>query len=118
MLVGDAEERVTQALVRSGPLGVRLTRVRRTRRAGPAARGADGCGHGLPRRRLYTLLSRLELADAEFLGPVPVGERRGRAPELDVRAVVRVPRTRGAALARALSARPHERKARAQNVLL
>ena len=55
-----------------------------------------------PRDAVDTLLSRLDLADAEILGPVPVDAAEHDALEPGVRALVRVPRTGGASLARAL----------------
>ncbi|MDQ0374503.1 primosomal protein N' [Cellulomonas humilata] len=111
VLVGDAEERVTQALVRWDPSGYasRELAERAELALPPAVRMAAVTGS---RDAVDTLLSRLDLADAEILGPVPVGVAEQGALEPDVRAVVRVPRTRGAALARALSASLAVRSAR------
>ena len=111
VLVGDAEERVTQALVRWDPSGYasRELAERAELALPPAVRMAAVTG---PRDAVDTLLSRLDLADAEILGPVPVDAAEQDALEPDVRALVRVPRTGGAALARALSASLAVRSAR------
>ncbi|KQY25660.1 primosomal protein N' [Cellulomonas sp. Root485] len=111
VLVGDAEERVTQALVRWDPSGYasRELAERAELALPPAVRMASVTG---PRDAVDTLLSRLDLADAEILGPVPVDAGDQDALEPGVRALVRVPRAGGAALARALSASLAVRSAR------
>jgi primosomal protein N' (replication factor Y) len=111
VLVGDAEERVTQALVRWDPVGYasRELAERAELALPPAVRMAAVTG---TRDAVDTLLARLDLADAEILGPVPVGEAETGALEPDVRALVRVPRTAGPALARALAASSAVRSAR------
>ncbi|GEL97183.1 putative primosomal protein N' [Cellulomonas terrae] len=111
VLVGDAEERATQALVRWDPAGYasRELAERVELALPPAVRIASVTG---PRDAVDTLVSRLDLADAEILGPVPVDSAEHDALEPAVRALVRVPRTAGAALARALSASLAVRSAR------
>lgn len=111
VLVGDAEERATQALVRWDPSGYasRELAERAELALPPAVRMAAVTG---PRDAVDTVLSRLELAGAEILGPVPVGEPEAGALEPDVRAIVRVPRPQGAALARGLAASLAVRSAR------
>ncbi|WP_146925565.1 primosomal protein N' [Cellulomonas xylanilytica] len=111
VLVGDAEERVTQALVRWDPSGYasRELAERVELALPPAVRMASVTG---PRDAVDILLSRLDLADAEILGPVPVDAAEQDALEPAVRALVRVPRAGGAALARALSASLAVRSAR------
>lgn len=111
VLVGDAEERVTQALVRWDPSGYasRELAERVELALPPAVRMASVSG---PRDAVDTVLSRLGLADAEILGPVPVDAAAQDVLEPGVRALVRVPRTGGAALARALSASLSVRSAR------
>lgn len=111
VLVGDAEERVTQALVRWDPAGYasRELAERAELALPPAVRIAAVTG---PRDAVDTLLGRLDLPDAEILGPVPVGAAEPGALEPDVRALVRVPRPGGAVLARALAASLAVRSAR------
>lgn len=111
VLVGDAEERATQALVRWDPAGYasRELAERSELALPPAVRMASVTG---PRDAVDTLVSRLDLADAEILGPVPVDAADHDALEPAVRALVRVPRTGGAALARALAASLAVRSAR------
>ena len=111
VLVGDAEERVTQALVRWDPSGYasRELAERVELALPPAVRMASVTG---TRDAVDTLLSRLDLADAEILGPVPVDAPEHDALEPGVRALVRVPRAGGASLARALSASLAVRSAR------
>ncbi|KQS97684.1 primosomal protein N' [Cellulomonas sp. Leaf395] len=111
VLVGDAEERVTQALVRWDPSGYasRELAERVELALPPAVRMASVTG---PRDAVDTLLSRLDLADAEILGPVPVDAPEHDALEPAVRALIRVPRAGGASLARALSASLAVRSAR------
>ncbi|WP_421736102.1 primosomal protein N' [Cellulomonas sp.] len=111
VLVGDAEERVTQALVRWDPAGYasRELAERAELALPPAVRIAAVTG---PRDAVDTLLARLDVADAEILGPVPVGVAEEGSLEPDVRALVRVPRTSGAALARSLAASLAVRSAR------
>ncbi|NUU17682.1 primosomal protein N' [Cellulomonas humilata] len=111
VLVGDAEERVTQALVRWDPAGYasRELAERAELALPPAVRIAAVTG---PRDAVDTLLARLDVPDAEILGPVPVGAAEEGALEPDVRALVRVPRSSGAPLARSLAASLAVRSAR------
>ncbi|WP_456824790.1 primosomal protein N' [Cellulomonas sp. P5_E12] len=111
VLVGDAEERATQALVRWDPAGYasRELAERVELALPPSVRMAAVTG---PRDAVDTLLARLDLPDAEVLGPVPVREAEAGALEPDVRAIVRVPRSRGAALAKAVAASLAVRSAR------
>jgi primosomal protein N' (replication factor Y) len=111
VLVGDAEERATQALVRWDPAGYASRELgeRVELALPPAVRMAAATG---PRDAVDTLLARLDLEDAEVLGPVPAGEAEQGALEAEVRALVRVPRASGAALARALAASLAVRSAR------
>ncbi len=111
VLVGDAEERATQALVRWDPAGYAARELgeRAELALPPAVRMAAVTG---PRDAVDTLLGRLDLPEAEILGPVPVGAAEQGALEADVRALVRVPRAAGAALARAVAASLAVRSAR------
>ncbi|MBO3102680.1 primosomal protein N' [Cellulomonas fengjieae] len=111
VLVGDAEERATQALVRWDPAGYasRELAERVELALPPTVRMAAVTG---PRDAVDTLLGRLDLPDAEVLGPVPTGEAEKGALEPDVRALVRVSRASGAALARALASSLAVRSAR------
>lgn len=111
VLVGDAEERATQALVRWDPSGYasRELAERAELALPPAVRMAAVTG---PRDAVDTLLARLDVPDAEILGPVPAGEPEAGALEPDVRAIVRVPRAHGASLARALASSLAVRSAR------
>ncbi len=114
LLVGDAPERPTQALVRWDPAGLAARESQERVELGlpPAVRVAAVTG---PRDAVDVLLSRLGLDDADVLGPVPVpGPARASSTALepDVRALVRVPRGRGAALARAVATSMAVRSAR------
>lgn len=115
LLVGDAPERPTQALVRWDPAGLaeRESAERAELGLPPAVRVAAVTG---PRDAVEALVGRIELDDVDVLGPVPVPATSGKGPstalEPDVRALVRVPRTRGAALARAVAASLATRSAR------
>ncbi|AEE46100.1 primosomal protein N' [Cellulomonas fimi] len=115
LLVGDAPERPTQALVRWDPAGLAARESAERAELGlpPAVRVAAVTG---PRDAVEALLARVDVEGAEVLGPVPVptapapGELAVLEP--DVRALVRVPRARGAALARAVAASLAVRSAR------
>ncbi len=110
LLVGDAEERATQALVRWDPAGYasRELAERTELDLPPAVRIASVTG---PRDAVDTLVGRLDVAGLEVLGPVPV-DTPSESLEPEVRALVRVPRNQGAVLARALAASQAVRSAR------
>jgi primosomal protein N' (replication factor Y) len=110
LLVGDAEERATQALVRWDPTGYASRElVERAELAlPPTVRIASVTG---PRDAVDTFVARLDVPQLEVLGPVPV-EAREESLEPEVRALVRVPRPQGAALARSLAASAAVRSAR------
>ncbi|WP_426595937.1 primosomal protein N' [Cellulomonas sp. McL0617] len=110
LLVGDAEERATQALVRWDPAGYASRELgeRAALALPPIVRIASVTG---PRDAVDTLVGRLDVPQLEVLGPVPV-DSRTEALEQEVRALVRVPRTQGAALARSLAASQAVRSAR------
>ena len=93
LLVGDAEERATQALVRWDPAGYasRELAERAELALPPAVRIASVTG---PRDAVDTLVVALDVPELEVLGPVPV-ETRTDALEHEVRALVRVPRAPG-----------------------
>lgn len=110
LVVGDGEERVTQALVRWDPAGYAARELdeRAELRLPPAVRVATVTG---PREAVTALVARVD--DVEVLGPVPVeGPPPRGALVPDVRAVLRVPRARGAALAAGLRASLAVRSAR------
>jgi primosomal protein N' (replication factor Y) len=112
LLVGDAEVRAAQALVRWDPAGlaVRELEERTQLSLPPAVRIAAVTG---PRDAVQAVVGRLELPSAQVLGPVVVpGTGEPGAFEPDVRALVRVPRADGAALARAVAASAAVRSAR------
>lgn len=112
LLVGDAEVRAAQALVRWDPAGLaaRELEERTALELPPAVRLAAVTG---PRDAVQAVVGRLELPSAQVLGPVVVpGSGRPGALEADVRALVRVPRAQGAVLARALAASAAVRSAR------
>ena len=110
VVVGDGEERVTQALVRWDPAGYAARELDERAELGlpPAVRVATVTG---PREAVAAVVARVQ--DVEVLGPVPVAgpPRRGELVP-DVRAVLRVPRARGAALAAGLRASLAVRSAR------
>ena len=103
LLVGDAEERVTQSLVRWDPVGLasRELAERVALALPPAVRMAAVVGR---RDAVLAVVRRIEVPGLDVLGPVPVDERSPGALEPDVRAVLRVPRAGGNALAQALAA--------------
>ena len=103
LLVGDAEERVTQSLVRWDPVGLasRELAERVELALPPAVRMAAVVGR---RDAVLAVVRRVEVPGLDVLGPVPVDERSPGALEPDVRAVLRVPRAGGTALARSLAA--------------
>jgi primosomal protein N' (replication factor Y) len=119
LLVGDAAERPTQALVRWDPVGLaeRELAERAEVHLPPAVRVAELTG---TREVVAAVLSRVELPPGgDVLGPVPVPESLAPGAtavqaSLDppVRALVRVPVGDGAALARALAASAAVRSAR------
>jgi primosomal protein N' (replication factor Y) len=106
--VGESTEPVLQALVRWDPAGhaQRELAERLSAHLPPASRLATVTGSD---EAITSVLDSLELPDvAEVLGPVPVDDparpaTRQADPPL-VRVVVRVPRTHGAELSRALVA--------------
>ncbi|WP_051640143.1 primosomal protein N' [Cellulomonas sp. URHE0023] len=110
LLVGDAEERATQAFVRWDPAGYASRELaERTELAlPPTVRIASVTG---PRDAVDALVARLDVPQLEVLGPVPV-EAREQSLEPEVRALARVPRAQGAALARSLAASLAVRSAR------
>lgn len=110
LLVGDAEERATQALVRWDPAGYasRELAERAELALPPTVRIASVTG---PRDAVDTLVARLDVPQLEVLGPVPV-DAREESLEPEVRALVRVPRSHGSALARSLAASQAVRSAR------
>lgn len=104
--VGDPAQPALQALVRGDPGGFAEREIaeRREARLPPAARMATLTGDA---EALADALTVLELpAAGETLGPVPVGD------EGEWRAVVRVPRSQGIALSRALGELQRVRSAR------
>lgn len=115
LLVGDAPERPTQALVRWDPAGLAEREAAERAELGlpPAVRVASVTG---PRDAVDALVARVDVDDLDVLGPVPVPSAPTRVPtvglEPDVRALLRVPRARGAALARAVAASLATRSAR------
>ena len=112
LLVGDAEVRAAQALVRWDPAGLAARELEERTQLSlpPAVRIAAVTG---PRDAVQAVVGRLELPSAQVLGPVVVpGTGEPGAFEPDVRALVRVPRADGAALARAVAASAAVRSAR------
>lgn len=117
VLVGDAAPRPTQALVRWDPVGfaARELAERVELELPPAVRTATVRG---PRDAVTAVLGRLVLPEGgDVLGPVPVDDDgAGRSQvdglEPDVRALVRVPRGSGGALARTVAASLAVRSAR------
>ncbi|GEL93512.1 primosomal protein N' [Cellulomonas composti] len=109
LLVGDAEERATQALVRWDPVGLasRELAERGTLGLPPAVRLAAVQGS---REAVLAVVERVTVPDLEVLGPVPVPGTGDLTP--DVRTVLRVPRAGGTVLARALAASLAVRSAR------
>jgi primosomal protein N' (replication factor Y) len=104
--VGDPGHPALQALVRWDPAGFaeREIAARREARLPPAARVATVSGTAAA---VEEVLGLLQLPPAgEVLGPVPHGE------EGDWRAVLRVPRSQGVALSRALGEVQRTRSAR------
>lgn len=107
LLVGDAEPRASQALVRWDPVWLAARELDERSELGlpPSVRMASVTG---PREAVTALVGRVTAtplpAPVDVLGPVPVpGAERG-AFEPDVRALLRVPRSAGAALAGAVAA--------------
>ncbi|GEA82863.1 primosomal protein N' [Cellulomonas gelida] len=103
LLVGDAEQRASQAIVRWDPVGLAVRELDERAALGlpPAYRMASVTG---TRDAVAAVLRRVALPGLDVLGPVPVpGSERG-AFEPDVRALLRVPRSSGGALASAVAA--------------
>lgn len=103
LLVGDAEPRVTQALVRWDPVALAQRELDERADLGlpPAVRMASVTG---TRDAVEAVVRRVSAPGLDVLGPVPVpGAERG-AFEPDVRALLRVPRAAGGALATSLGA--------------
>jgi primosomal protein N' (replication factor Y) len=122
LLVGDAAERPTQALVRWDPAGMAERELieRRELLLPPAVRVAELTG---TREAVAAFVARLELPDGgEVLGPVPAPEDQrgaglgtgGAAVTLDppVRALVRVPVASGHVLERTVASSAVQRSAR------
>jgi primosomal protein N' (replication factor Y) (superfamily II helicase) len=111
LLVGDAEQRASQALVRWDPVGLAVRELDERAALGlpPAVRVASVTG---PRDAVEAVLARIDLPDRDVLGPVVVRQDDAGTFEPDVRAVVRVPRGAGAALASAVAASMAVRSAR------
>lgn len=103
-VVGDSGSPELQALVRADPAGfaVRELAERRAARLPPAVRLATIVG---PVEDVAVLPQASWPQSAEVLGPVPADHEKARI-------VVRVPRSRGAALTRALQALQSSRSAR------
>jgi len=104
VVVGESSEQTLQALVRWDPAGSAARELgdRESAHLPPASRVATLTG---TEQAVTSALDSLTLPEeAEVLGPVPVDEPPGRPkPEQpQVRVVLRVPRTHGAALSRAL----------------
>lgn len=104
VVVGESSEQTLQALVRWDPAGSAARELgdRESAHLPPASRVATLTG---TEQAVTSALESLTLPEeAEVLGPVPVDEPPGRPkPEQpQVRVVLRVPRTHGAALSRAL----------------
>lgn len=106
VVVGESSEPVLQALLRWDPAGFaqRELEDRRSAHLPPASRLATITGGD---EAVTAVLNTLALPEGgEVLGPAPVEERSGARTDEgaspQVRAVVRVPRTRGSALSRAL----------------
>ncbi|MBT0995168.1 primosomal protein N' [Cellulomonas sp. DKR-3] len=111
LLVGDAEQRASQALVRWDPVGLAVRELDERAALGlpPAVRVASVTG---PRDAVDAVLARIEVPGQDVLGPVVVRQDDAGAFEPDVRAVVRVPRAAAAALASAVAASMAVRSAR------
>ncbi|HEX6248769.1 MAG TPA: primosomal protein N' [Nocardioidaceae bacterium] len=104
VVVGDSTQPVLQALLRWDPAGFAARELadRESAHLPPASRLATLTGS---EEAVTAALGSLTLPPAaEVLGPVPVEDRPGRTEpeEAQVRLVVRVPRTEGPALSRAL----------------
>lgn len=106
VVVGESGEPVLQALLRWDPAGYAQRELadRQSAHLPPASRLATLTGSA---EAVTGVLDTLALPDgAEVLGPVPLEDRQGPPTAADtppqVRAVVRVPRARGAELSRAL----------------
>jgi primosomal protein N' (replication factor Y) len=105
VVVGESSESVLQALLRWDPAGFAQRELadRQSAHLPPVSRLATLTGSD---EAVTQALAACTLPDgAEVLGPVPVEDRQGSGPATvsqQVRAVVRVPRARGAELSRAL----------------
>ena len=111
LLVGDAEQRASQALVRWDPVGLAVRELDERAALGlpPAFRMASVTG---TRDAVAAIVQRVTVPGLDVLGPVPVpGSERG-AFEPDVRTLLRVPRASGAALAAAVAASSAVRSAK------
>ncbi|QWC86696.1 primosomal protein N' [Nocardioidaceae bacterium] len=115
LAVGDPAEPVLQALVRWDPVGLAAREVaeRRSAHLPPASRTASLTGSA---EAVAETVEALGLPPAaEVLGPVPVdvaGPPGHSGEEAPVRALVRVPRTHGAALSHVLREAQARRSAR------
>ncbi|MCM0638085.1 primosomal protein N' [Cellulomonas wangsupingiae] len=111
LLVGDGAARPTQALVRWDPAGLaeRELDERAELRLPPAVRVAALTG---TRDAVAAVVARVDVPALEVLGPVPQPADDRQALEPEVRTLLRVPPTDGAALARAVGASVAIRSAR------
>jgi len=112
VVLGDGTLRAVQALVRWDPVGhaERELAERTTLGFPPAVTLAEVAGAAAA---VAELVAAAELpVEVEVLGPVPVGNAGGRPATEQVRALIRVPRAQGAALARALHEAQGVRSAR------
>jgi primosomal protein N' (replication factor Y) len=112
VVLGDGTLRAVQALVRWDPVGhaERELAERTTLGFPPAVTFAEVAGVA---DAVAELVAAAELpAEVEVLGPVPVANVGGRPVTEQVRALIRIPRAQGAALARALHEAQGVRSAR------
>ncbi|WP_444661865.1 primosomal protein N' [Cellulomonas sp. CW35] len=115
LLVGDAEPRASQALVRWDPAGLAERELDERAVLGlpPSVRMASVTG---TREAVTAVVQRVRAAPLpaplDVLGPVPVAGAERGAFEPDVRTLLRVPRSAGAALATAVAASLGVRSAR------
>jgi len=117
VLVGDAEQRASQALVRWDPVGLAVRELDERAELGlpPAVRLASVTG---TREAVAALVARVvgsAVPGLDVLGPVPVASSAGAGAaslEPDVRTLLRVPRAHGATLAAAVAASVSVRSAR------
>lgn len=111
LVVGDGAPRPTQALVRWDPAGLAARELaeRAALRLPPAVAMAAVTG---PRQAVELVVGRVAAPGLAVLGPVPVVSADTDTLDPDVRALLRVPPTSAAALARSLAASLAVRSAR------